>query len=531
MLDRIVRIAGAARARSDRRGIDARASAAARHAGADDASDVRALRDRIGRCEGHAPAFVAAARPRALALRSAVTCRGSPPPASAPRADFLAPVGARGRESPQYARRTRSRSPDADGRSRARCARASSNGRQCLCGLARRADARIRTKAAPADAIPCFRRAAREDPALAGAALPSGRSVVAAGPDDRRDCKLAHGRPGSIERFLPPRLALAEAAMTQGDFAGAQRGRARGGRAGAAGCACPRDLGRRQRRRRRSRCRLAAAALSCRRSGIGACPIACGGARCGPRRQRARRAAGGHRAARGNAAGGARRRAGGKRRGDSGSVAARRWALADVESLRRLAVVVQRRDPRIADQLAVAYSALCAVAAATAGSAAVAAAHSGPSAARRVDMPCARRRGVGCRAFRVGDDACRAAWRRAVVDRSVCRGCRVDPRRARGSRAMRRCLPSSSPTETGIAKALAARDCDVLDRRRRIDGGDREHPRRASGARELGACDGSAGSSGAAGRAHVRHGRCACVGAARVACGARHRGRVPAVRR
>jgi predicted O-linked N-acetylglucosamine transferase (SPINDLY family) len=72
----------------------------------------------------------------------------------------------------------------------------------------------------PADAIPCFRRAARE---LPGSPVPSfhlGEAYWQLGlADDAVSAWRASA--ASADAFLPPRLALAEVAMTRGDFASA----------------------------------------------------------------------------------------------------------------------------------------------------------------------------------------------------------------------------------------------------------------------------------------------------------------------
>ena len=246
--------------------------------------DFRSLRNRIGRCEGRAQAIAAAARPRALALRFGLC-------AVAASADFRAPcqlsrpIGARGRQSPQYARRARSLPLDADGLGR-RAARAP----QVMAANAF-ADwlERGRThqnEGRPADAIPCFRRAAREDPRSPVPHFHLGEALWQLGLTT--DALQAWRTAAGLDRtFLPPRLALAEAAMTHGDFASAsavareavalapQDARARATSIAASAAAGDRGAG------------LGRGGAIRRRSGSGACPIARGGARCRPRRQRA----------------------------------------------------------------------------------------------------------------------------------------------------------------------------------------------------------------------------------------------------
>ena len=72
----------------------------------------------------------------------------------------------------------------------------------------------------PADAIPCFRRAAREDPRSPVPHFHLGEALWQLGLTT--DALQAWRTAAGLDRtFLPPRLALAEAAMIHGDFAGA----------------------------------------------------------------------------------------------------------------------------------------------------------------------------------------------------------------------------------------------------------------------------------------------------------------------
>ena len=144
------------------------------------------------------------------------------------------------------------------------------------------------------------------------------------------------------------------------------------------------------------------------------------------------------------------------------SVAARPWTLADAESLRRVAVVVQGRNARIDDQLAMAYSALCGLL---------------PPPPVSLVWP---RRTAG-RALRVAwlcpaplSTAWEAARSALVMVRGafsgdalsfvlLCAGS-VETTRASlpvafGDAPM---IAVPSPMDTGIAKVIAARDCDVL---------------------------------------------------------------------
>src|SRR6185436_20453427 len=75
-------------------------------------------------------------------------------------------------------------------------------------------------EARPADAIPCFRRAAREDPRSPVPHFHLGEVLWQLGLTT--EALQAWRTAAGLDRtFLAPRLALAEAAMTHGDFASA----------------------------------------------------------------------------------------------------------------------------------------------------------------------------------------------------------------------------------------------------------------------------------------------------------------------
>ena len=73
----------------------------------------------------------------------------------------------------------------------------------------------------PADALPCFRRAAREDPRSPLPHYHLGEALWQLGLVD--DAQRAwHAAADRDRTFVPPRLALAEAALARGDYAAAR---------------------------------------------------------------------------------------------------------------------------------------------------------------------------------------------------------------------------------------------------------------------------------------------------------------------
>ena len=166
---------------------------------ADDAGNFRSVRDAMANAQATARPVDAVRSSLRACVTRCVMCRGSSGRAArrCVACKLSRPAGARGRQSPQHARRTRALPVDADGRRR-RAARAP----QVMAAnafadwLAARTRPPERSPAGRRDSVlpPC--RARRS--ALAGAAFPPGRSAVAAGVDDRCAASLAHGgRPRS----------------------------------------------------------------------------------------------------------------------------------------------------------------------------------------------------------------------------------------------------------------------------------------------------------------------------------------------
>ncbi len=318
----------------------------------------------------------------------------------------------------------------------------------------------------PTDAIPCFRRAAREDPhsplphfhlgevlwqlGLAGEALNSWRTAAAL---DRT--------------FLAPRLALAEAAMTQGDFANAKAAAAE------AVALSPQDA-------RANATLLAASAATGDHAALGdaaavfgqdvalahspslasALAMALAATREDPQRQPLLDALTPHVGTLPPVLLAALAECGVAM---PDSIARRGWPLTDIDALRRLAVVIARRDAGVADRLAVAYSAL---------------AGSLPPPPVPLMWP---RRTAG-NALRVawlcpapdapGWHASRSSLASAVASLpaealSILVLCTGAPESTRA--ALSTVLPAGnlhlelpSPADAAMARILAARDCDVL---------------------------------------------------------------------
>ena len=315
-------------------------------------------------------------------------------------------------------------------------------------------------KGRPADAIPCFRRAAREDPRSPVPHFHLGEALWQLGLTT--DALQAWRTAAGLDRtFLPPRLALAEAAMTHGDFASASVAAREAvtlapqdARARATSIAASVATG------DRSAVLVAAALFAADPASahIPSLAAALAAAPTGNERDALLKAIAPHAATLPAVLVAALAESGAA---IPDSVAARRWALADVEPLRRLAVVVQRRNPRIADQLAVAYSALC-------------------GSLPRPPVPLLWPRRTAGRALRVawicpapGGAAWDAAHSALATTRAALPGdalslivlCAGDVEPTRAALADAGDVPLIAivaPTETGIAKALAARDCDVL---------------------------------------------------------------------
>ena len=203
----------------------------------------------------------------------------------------------------------------------------------------------------PADAIPCFRRAAREDPASPLPHFHLGEVLWQLGlPGDALQAWRTAA--GLDQTFLPPRLALAEALMTLGDLAGASaaaqeawrlapqdaRARATSVAAGAAAG----DRGAAAEAAEVFAAEPALAHVPSLASALAAIPP-------GDERAALLRAMEPHAATLPAVLLAALAESGAA---IPDAVAARRWTRADVEPLRRLAVIVQRSDAHVADQRA-----------------------------------------------------------------------------------------------------------------------------------------------------------------------------------
>ena len=313
----------------------------------------------------------------------------------------------------------------------------------------------------PADAIPCFRRAAREDPAspvphfhlgevwwqlgLPGDALQAWRTAA-----------------GTDRTFVAPRLALAEALLSLGDFANANVV------AREAALLAPHDA--------RARATAAAAAAATGDRGavaeatalfaadpalahVPSLAVALAAVPAGDERAALLRAIAPHAATLPALLLAALAESGAA---IPDAIAARRWTLADVEPLRRLAVAVQRRNAQLADRLALAYCALC-----------------GSSPPPPVPLLWPRR--TAGQALRVAwmlpapDGAAWEAAREALASAraalpgdalsviALCTGDVEATRAALGpAPGEATLLGLASPAEAGAAKVVAARDCDVL---------------------------------------------------------------------
>ena len=321
------------------------------------------------------------------------------------------------------------------------------------------------SEARPADAIPCFRRAARDDPRSPVPHFHLGEALWQLGLTT--DALQAWRTAAGLDRaFLAPRLALAEAAMTHGDFASARLV------AREALLLAPHD----------ARARATSIAASAATGDRGDALVAASLFAADPALAHVPSLAMALAAALAAVPESEERNALLKAitphaatlpagllavLAESGvaipdSVAGRPWTLADAESLRRLAVVVQRRNTQIADQLAIAYSALC-----------------GTLPPPPVSLVWPRR--TAGQALRMAwlcpapeSTAWAAAQSALVKTRGAFSGdalsfvilCAGDVETTRAS------LPATLgdapmiavplPMDTGIAKVVAARDCDVL---------------------------------------------------------------------
>ena len=171
MLDRLVALLGTpcgARRRIGPRARAGRTRPTPRMAQATFAS----LRHRAGRCDGHGASRCSRSSPRDCVTPWAM-CRGCRRRRTSAWGEKPAPRlagtdGPRRCESPQHGRRARALSLGAARRSSRRCAHASRDERsrhegRCLCHWLARGRTHQHAKR-PADAIPCFHRAAREAP-------------------------------------------------------------------------------------------------------------------------------------------------------------------------------------------------------------------------------------------------------------------------------------------------------------------------------------------------------------------------------
>jgi len=313
----------------------------------------------------------------------------------------------------------------------------------------------------PADAIPCFRRAAREDPRSPVPHFHLGEVLWQLGLTT--EALQAWRTAAGLDRtFLAPRLALAEAAMTHGDFASANVV------AREALLLAPEDV----------RARATSIAASAAAGDRGAVSVAAAFFAADPQlahapslamalaavpdsdeRDALLKAIAPHAATLPAGLLAALAESGAA---IPDSVAVRRWTLADVESLRRLAIVVQDRNTQIADQLATAYSALCGSLPPPPVSLVWPRRTAGQ--ALRVAWLCPS---PGSTAWEVARSALvevRAALSGDVLSLVILCAGDVETTRASLSAALGDApmIAVSSPMDAGMAKVLAARDCDVL---------------------------------------------------------------------
>ena len=312
----------------------------------------------------------------------------------------------------------------------------------------------------PADALPCFRRAAREDPRSPLPHYHLGEALWQLGLVD--DAQRAwHAAADRDRAFVPPRLALAEAALARGDYAAARA------LAGDAVAAAPDDA--------RARLTLAASgaalgdhdALADTAARVAADAAPAAAPALASALAAALRAGGAghdalvaalapHVAALPLPLVAALAEAGAPVAAD---IASRRFALADLPAMRRLAVALQPRDPATAARIAAAYSALAAM-----------------TPPPPVPLLWPRRTAGPLRAAWIApapEAPAWPAWRAALEALPagaagehvvLCTG-GVEATRAALSGTMlagAACVALAGRADAAAAKAVAARDCDVL---------------------------------------------------------------------
>jgi len=320
-------------------------------------------------------------------------------------------------------------------------------------------------EARPADAIPCFRRAAREDPRSPVPHFHLGEVLWQLGLTT--EALQAWRTAAGLDRtFLAPRLALAEAAMTHGDFASASVV------AREALLLAPHD----------ARARATSIAASAATGDRGDIVVAASLFAADPALARIPSLAMALAAAlaavpeseerdallRTIAPHAATLPAGLLASlAESGaaipdSVAGRPWTLADAEALRRLAVLMQRSNTHVAERLAIAYSALCGSLPPppvplvwprrTAGQ------------ALRVAWLCPTPASTGWEAGRAALVKTRGAFSIDAVSFVILCAGDVGTTRASLAAALGDAPTIAMPlaTDAGIAKVIAAYDCDVL---------------------------------------------------------------------
>ncbi len=317
----------------------------------------------------------------------------------------------------------------------------------------------------PADAIPCFRRAAREEPRSPVPHFHLGEMLWQLGLAE--DAFAAWRRSAALDAiFAPPRLALAEALLTQRDFAGARAV------AGEAVALVPADTtaqalaatagaaeGHEQAFAETASLIAASPGLVCGSALAGALATALDLARDSAPKTALLDSLAGLGAALPPALLAVLAESGAEL---PPAVLSRQWTLADGATLRRLAVAVQPGDPARADSLALAYSAL--------------------AASQPPPVPLVwpvRTRGCELRIAWLGPLPASPAWQRwesiiaaatAGLSSRKCAHIVLGIGDAETTRAALATTPLAEAhvialaahPEGGAAKALAARDCDVL---------------------------------------------------------------------